>query len=102
MLALSSEQQIARSSEVNMKLRPLKSPQIRAARSLLRSAQDLAKEAALGLATVRRAENTEDETSLTVANDLAIRRALEAAGIDSSTRMAADRAAPAEASARPK
>lgn len=73
-------------NEVNMKLRPLsplKSPQIRAARSLLRwSAEDLAKEAALGLATIRRAENTEDETSLTTANDLAIRRTLEAAGVE--------------------
>jgi len=66
-----------------MKLSPLKSPQIRAARSLLRwSAEDLAKEAALGLATIRRAENTEDETSLTTANDLAVRRTLEAAGVE--------------------
>jgi hypothetical protein len=37
---------------------------------------------ALGVATVRRAALTETETSLTVANDLAIRRALETAGIE--------------------
>jgi hypothetical protein len=46
------------------------------------SAADLAREAALGLATIRRAELTEDETSMTMANDLAVRRALEAAGIE--------------------
>jgi hypothetical protein len=53
------------------KLKPLTSPQIRAARGLLRwSAEDLAREAALGLATIRRAEGAENETSMTVANDL--------------------------------
>jgi hypothetical protein len=31
--------------------------------------------------TIKRAELAEDETSLTVANDLAVRRALEAAGV---------------------
>jgi hypothetical protein len=65
------------------KLKPLTSPQIRAARGLLRwSADDLAREAALGLATIRRAEGAEDETSMTVANDLAVRRALEGAGVE--------------------
>jgi transcriptional regulator with XRE-family HTH domain len=65
------------------KLKPLTSPQIRAARGLLRwSAEDLAREAALGLATIRRAESAENETSLTVANDLAIRRAFEGAGVE--------------------
>jgi ribosome-binding protein aMBF1 (putative translation factor) len=65
------------------KLKPLTSPQIRAARGLLRwSAEDLAREAALGLATIRRAEGAEDETSMTVANDLAVRRALESAGVE--------------------
>jgi hypothetical protein len=34
------------------------------------------------LATIRRAENTEDETSLTTANDLTVRRTLEAAGVE--------------------
>jgi transcriptional regulator with XRE-family HTH domain len=65
------------------KLRPLTSPQIRAARGLLRwSAEDLAREANLGLATIRRAEGVENETSMTVANDLAVRRALESAGVE--------------------
>jgi hypothetical protein len=32
--------------------------------------------------TIRRAESTDDVTSLTVANDLAIRRALESAGVE--------------------
>jgi hypothetical protein len=67
----------------SLKSKPLTSPQIRAARGLLRwSAEDLAREAALGLATIRRAEGAEDETSMTVANDLAVRRALELAGIE--------------------
>src|SRR5437763_3182059 len=68
---------------VNMASRPLTSSQIRAARGLLRwSAEDLAREAALGLATIRRAEVAESETSMTVANDLAVRRALESAGVE--------------------
>ena len=63
-------------------MKRLSSPQIRAARALLRwSAHDLARESALGLTTIKRAELAEDETSLTVANDLAVRRALEAAGV---------------------
>ena len=62
---------------------PLTSPQIRAARGLLRwSAEDLAREAALGVATIKRAEGAENETSMTVANDLAVRRALEGAGVE--------------------
>jgi hypothetical protein len=65
------------------KLKPLTSPQIRAARGLVRwSAEDLAREAALGLATIRRAEGAENETSMTVANDIAVRRALESAGVE--------------------
>ena len=67
----------------SVKSRPLTSPQIRAARGLLRwSAEDLAREAALGLATIRRAESAESETSMTTANDIAVRRALEAAGVE--------------------
>jgi transcriptional regulator with XRE-family HTH domain len=62
---------------------PITSAQIRAARALLRwSAEDLARASAVGLTTIRRAELTESETSLTAANDLAIRRALEAAGVE--------------------
>jgi hypothetical protein len=34
------------------------------------------------LRTIRRAELAEDETSMTAANDLAVRRALEAAGVE--------------------
>ena len=62
---------------------PLTSAQIRAARSLLRwTADDLAVISALSVATIRRAELKENETSLTTANDLAIRRAFEVAGIE--------------------
>jgi len=65
------------------RLRPLTSAQIRAARSLIRwSAEDLAGRASLSVATIRRAELTDDETSMTAANDLAVRQALEAAGVE--------------------
>ena len=58
----------------------LTSAQIRAARALLRwSAADLTRESALG---VRRAEVAEEGASLMAANDLAVRRALEAAGME--------------------
>ena len=68
---------------VNMNIRPLTSAQIRAARSLIRwSAEDLARRSSLSVATIRRAELVEDETSMTAANDLAVRRALEAAGVE--------------------
>ena len=61
----------------------LSSAQIRAARALIRwSAEDLARASAVGVTTIRRAELTESETSLTAANDLAIRRALEVAGVE--------------------
>jgi transcriptional regulator with XRE-family HTH domain len=64
-------------------VKPLTSAQIRAARALLRwSAEDLARQSLLSVATVRRAELTEEETSMTAANDLAVRRALEAAGVE--------------------
>jgi hypothetical protein len=36
----------------------------------------------VSIATVRRAELEEKETSMTVANDHAVRRALESAGVD--------------------
>ena len=66
-----------------MSLKPLDSAQIRAARSLIRwSAEDLAAKASLSVATIRRAELTDSETSMTAANDLAVRRALEAAGVE--------------------
>jgi hypothetical protein len=66
-----------------MKKRPLTSGQIRAARAFLRwRAEDLARESAVGVATIRRAELTDDKTSMTTANDLAVRRALEGAGVE--------------------
>ena len=66
-----------------MKLKPLTSAQIRAARALLRwSAEDLARESTLGVTTNRRAELVEGETSMTTANDSTVRRTLEAAGVE--------------------
>jgi transcriptional regulator with XRE-family HTH domain len=66
-----------------MNSEPLTSAQIRAARALIRwSAEDLAQQSALSVATIRRAELTESETSMTAANDLAVRRVLEAAGVE--------------------
>ena len=62
---------------------PLVSAQIRAARALLRwSAEDLARASAIGVTTIRRAELVDGVTSMTTANDLAIRRALELAGVE--------------------
>ena len=66
-----------------MKEAVLSSAQIRAARALLRwSAVDLARESSVGVTTIRRAEVAENGTSLTVANELAIKRALETAGVE--------------------
>ena len=42
----------------------------------------MAREARLGLATIRRAELADGHTSMTVANEIAVRRALEAAGVE--------------------
>ena len=66
-----------------MKFASLTSAQIRAARALVRwRAQDLARESSVGIATIRRAELAIEETSMTAANDLAVRRALESAGVE--------------------
>jgi hypothetical protein len=66
-----------------MKHRSLTSSQIRAARALVRwRAQDLARESAVGVATIRRAELADGETSMTAANDIAVRRALETGGVE--------------------
>jgi transcriptional regulator with XRE-family HTH domain len=60
----------------------LSSAQIRAARALLRwSAAELARASALGVNTIRRAEASEGLPSLTAANELAIRRAFQSAGV---------------------
>lgn len=59
------------------------SPQIRAARALLGwTAAELAAAANVGVTTVRRAELTDAETAMTKANDLAVRNALEVAGVE--------------------
>ena len=66
-----------------MPLSHLTSAQIRAARALLRwSADELARQSAVGVTTIRRAELTEHQTSMTMANNLAVRRALEDAGVE--------------------
>jgi hypothetical protein len=63
--------------------KPLTSAQIRAARALIRwSAENLARSSSVGLTTIRRAELTIEATALTTANNLAIRSALEAAGVE--------------------
>ncbi len=62
---------------------PLTSAQIRAGRALIRwSAEDLAQHSSVSLRTIRRAELSEVHTTVTAANDLAIRRALELAGVE--------------------
>ena len=61
----------------------LTSHQIRAARALLRwSAEDLSRGSSVSLRTIRRAELAEMRTTLTTPNNLAIRQALEAAGVE--------------------
>jgi hypothetical protein len=56
--------------------------QMRAARALVRwSADDLAERTKIGVATIRRAEATDDQLTMTESNQLAIRRAFEAAGV---------------------
>jgi len=66
-----------------MQKHSLTSDQIRAARALLRwRAQDLARESAVGVATIRRAELVDGATSMTAANDAAVRRTLENAGVE--------------------
>jgi len=56
--------------------------QMRAARGLIRwSAEQLAEEAKIGVATVRRAEIMDGPLTITAANAAAIQSALEAAGV---------------------
>ena len=65
------------------KKRTLTSFQIRAARALVKwSAEDLAKHSSVSLRTIRRAELADRETSMTAPNDIAIRTALESAGVE--------------------
>jgi hypothetical protein len=68
---------------VNWKVSALTGAQIRSARALLKwSALDLARRSSLGVNTIRRAEAMNGATSLTTANDLAIRHAFEADGVE--------------------
>ena len=61
--------------------KPLTNSQIRAGRALLGwTANELSRQSAVSLRTIQRAEL--QETSMTAANDLAIRRSLEAAGVE--------------------
>jgi len=61
----------------------ISSAQMRAARAMLRwSAVDLASAYKVGVATIRRAEVVEGEIPVTLANEAAIRRAFESAGIE--------------------
>jgi hypothetical protein len=63
--------------------KPLDSDQIRAGRALLRwSAGELSRHSSVSLRTIRRAELAGFDSTLTAANNLAIRRALEAAGVE--------------------
>jgi hypothetical protein len=63
--------------------RKISSAQMRAARALLRwSALDLARASKVGVATIRRAEVAEGEIPVTSANEAALRRALESAGVE--------------------
>jgi hypothetical protein len=56
---------------------------MRAARALIRwTALDLANASKVGVATIRRAEVVDGEIPVTLANEAAVRRALEAAGIE--------------------
>lgn len=56
--------------------------QIRAARALVRwRAEDLAREARIGVATVRRAEAKDGDHGMTEANEAAVLSALETAGV---------------------
>ena len=64
-------------------IKKISSAQMRAARALLRwSALDLASASKVGVATIRRAEVVDGEIPVTLANEAALRRALEAAGVE--------------------
>jgi transcriptional regulator with XRE-family HTH domain len=66
-----------------MKNHSLSGGQIRAARALLRwRVEELARRTSLGRNTIKRAEANDGNTSLTAANELAIRHAFEAAGVE--------------------
>ena len=61
----------------------LSGSQLRAARALLRwSAIDLANASKVGVATIRRVEILDGQITATSANNAALRRALESAGVE--------------------
>jgi ribosome-binding protein aMBF1 (putative translation factor) len=61
----------------------LTSAQIRAARALIKwSAEDLSQKSSVSLRTIRRAELADHRMAMTIPNNLAIRRALESAGVE--------------------
>jgi len=61
----------------------ISSAQLRAARALIRwTALDLAKASKVGVATIRRVEVVDGEIPATLANEAALRHALEAAGVE--------------------
>jgi hypothetical protein len=63
--------------------RKISSAQMRAARAMLRwSAVDLAFRSKVGVATIRRVEVLDGEIPVTDANEAAVRRAFEEAGIE--------------------
>jgi hypothetical protein len=63
--------------------RKISSAQMRAARAMLRwSALDLSVQSKVGVATIRRVEVLDGEIPITAANEAAIRRAFEEAGIE--------------------
>jgi transcriptional regulator with XRE-family HTH domain len=71
---------VKRSSAMSEKI---SGAQMRAARALLRwTALDLAKASKVGVATIRRVEVIDGEISATVANQAALRQALEYAGVE--------------------
>ncbi len=64
------------------KRKVLMGAQIRAARALIGwSASELAEKAQIGISTLRRAENGDGALTITIANQAAILRALEDAGV---------------------
>ena len=68
---------------MNVNQESLTSAQIRAARSLIKwTAEDLARASRVSLRTIRRAELADQATSMTTANELAVRSALESAGVE--------------------
>jgi ribosome-binding protein aMBF1 (putative translation factor) len=70
-------------SRYSLETRRVAGFQIRAARAVLGwSAEDLARASAVSLRTIRRAELSDVHTNMTVANEQAVRRALEAAGVE--------------------